>query len=77
LQEVEDDEVGLDALVLATFGLIIPQGEENVIQAFVEFVAKLNEVAFRPLFRKLFDWAFGTGKITSVTEEHLNSNPFR
>ncbi len=26
--------------------------------AFLELVVKLNEAAFKPLFRKLFDWAF-------------------
>jgi U3 small nucleolar RNA-associated protein 10 len=33
-----------------------------VVAAFVELVTKLNDTAFRPLFRKLFDWAF-TGKV--------------
>ncbi|KAI9060150.1 hypothetical protein FKP32DRAFT_1760434 [Trametes sanguinea] len=32
--------------------------ERNVITAFIEVVVKLNETAFRPLFRKMFDWAF-------------------
>ncbi|KAI0295094.1 armadillo-type protein [Multifurca ochricompacta] len=32
--------------------------ESAVITAFVELVTKLNDTAFRPLFRKLFDWAF-------------------
>ncbi|OSD00001.1 hypothetical protein PYCCODRAFT_1479448 [Trametes coccinea BRFM310] len=32
--------------------------ERNVTAAFIEVVVKLNETAFRPLFRKLFDWAF-------------------
>jgi hypothetical protein len=34
------------------------QMESAVVGAFVEFVTKLNDTAFRPLFRKLFDWAF-------------------
>ncbi|EPQ56067.1 hypothetical protein GLOTRDRAFT_129071 [Gloeophyllum trabeum ATCC 11539] len=33
--------------------------ESSIITAFVEFVAKMNETAFRPIFRKLYDWAFG------------------
>lgn len=41
---------------------IISQVEGVVIAAFVELVTKLNDTAFRPLFRKLFDWAF-TGKV--------------
>ena len=32
-----------------------------MVGAFVELVTKLNDTVFRPLFRKLFDWAF-TGK---------------
>ncbi|KAH9989552.1 hypothetical protein BJV77DRAFT_1069406 [Russula vinacea] len=36
----------------------IPKVEGAVVAAFVELVAKLNDAAFRPLFRKLFDWAF-------------------
>ena len=40
---------------------IVMQVESTVVAAFVELVAKLNDTAFRPLFRKLFDWAF-TGR---------------
>jgi U3 small nucleolar RNA-associated protein 10 len=40
---------------------IVIQVESAVVAAFVELVAKLNDTAFRPLFRKLFDWAF-TGR---------------
>lgn len=36
----------------------IPKVESAAIAAFVELVAKLNDTAFRPLFRRLFDWAF-------------------
>ncbi|KAI0920552.1 hypothetical protein AcV5_010550 [Taiwanofungus camphoratus] len=32
--------------------------EPELIPAFIELVVKLNETAFRPLFRKLCDWAF-------------------
>ena len=34
------------------------QAETRVISAFKELVVKLNEAAFRPLFRRLYDWAF-------------------
>ncbi|KAF7307826.1 U3 small nucleolar RNA-associated protein 10 [Mycena kentingensis (nom. inval.)] len=34
--------------------------ENETIAAFIELVVKLNEVSFRPLFRKLYDWAFAT-----------------
>ncbi|PCH43122.1 hypothetical protein WOLCODRAFT_121527 [Wolfiporia cocos MD-104 SS10] len=32
----------------------------ELISSFLELVVKLNETAFRPLFRKLSDWAFAT-----------------
>ncbi|KAI0670242.1 hypothetical protein C8Q78DRAFT_1138718 [Trametes maxima] len=32
--------------------------ENTIINAFMEVVVKLNETAFRPIFRKLYDWAF-------------------
>ncbi|KAI0270487.1 hypothetical protein BC834DRAFT_967272 [Gloeopeniophorella convolvens] len=32
--------------------------EGAAVAAFVELVTKLNDTAFRPLFRRLFDWAF-------------------
>lgn len=42
--------------------------EGDTIAAFVEMVVKLNEATFKPLFRKLFDWAFtASGKI-----QHFN-----
>jgi U3 small nucleolar RNA-associated protein 10 len=34
------------------------QAEFRAITAFREFVVKLNDAAFRPLFRRLYDWAF-------------------
>jgi U3 small nucleolar RNA-associated protein 10 len=34
------------------------QAEARAISAFLELVVKLNEAAFRPLFRRLYDWAF-------------------
>ncbi|KAG1807089.1 uncharacterized protein BJ212DRAFT_1387903 [Suillus subaureus] len=33
-------------------------GEPHIISAFLELVVKLNETAFRPFFRRLYDWAF-------------------
>ncbi len=53
--------VSLSLLLSITMGEIAIQVESAVVAAFVELVAKLNDTAFRPLFRKLFDWAF-TGK---------------
>ncbi|KAG6866337.1 hypothetical protein C0991_005804 [Blastosporella zonata] len=34
--------------------------EARAILAFQELVVKLNEAAFRPLFRRLYDWAFAS-----------------
>ncbi|KAJ7146113.1 hypothetical protein C8R44DRAFT_600928 [Mycena epipterygia] len=41
-------------------GISTPQSEAEAeaILAFIELVIKLNEASFRPLFRKLYDWAF-------------------
>ncbi len=36
----------------------VQQAETQVISAFKEFVIKLNESTFRPIFRRLYDWAF-------------------
>ncbi|KAI0052438.1 hypothetical protein FA95DRAFT_1483564 [Auriscalpium vulgare] len=49
----------LEGLDLRSRSLVdIDQVERTAIAAFLELVTKLNETAFRPLFRKLFDWAF-------------------
>lgn len=32
--------------------------ETFCLASFVEFVTKLNETTFKPLYRRLFDWAF-------------------
>ncbi|KAL1745319.1 armadillo-type protein [Schizophyllum fasciatum] len=48
--------------------------ESALVAAFIEMVVKLNEAAFRPIFRKLYDWAFtGTddGNSKRVTFCHL------
>ncbi|KJA17838.1 hypothetical protein HYPSUDRAFT_191636 [Hypholoma sublateritium FD-334 SS-4] len=34
------------------------KAQSSVIAAFKELTVKLNEAAFKPLFRRLFDWAF-------------------
>ncbi|KAK7055439.1 U3 small nucleolar RNA-associated protein 10 [Favolaschia claudopus] len=34
------------------------EAETETIAAFIELVVKLNEASFRPLFRRLHDWAF-------------------
>ncbi|KAI0063355.1 ARM repeat-containing protein [Artomyces pyxidatus] len=48
---------GLD-LRKSVSGAYIAKVEKMTIAAFLEMVTKLNETAFRPLFRKLFDWSF-------------------
>lgn len=37
------------------------KAEFEAISAFLQLVVKLNEATFRPLFRRLFDWAFVNG----------------
>ena len=50
------------------------QVESAVVAAFVELVAKLNDTVLRPLFRKLFDWAF-TGRPRHVMRCSAFSEP--
>jgi U3 small nucleolar RNA-associated protein 10 len=50
---------------------IVKPGQEvepNLINAFKELVVKLNETAFRPLFRRLYDWAFA-GETVEVNHQ--------
>ncbi|TRM63291.1 hypothetical protein BD626DRAFT_496170 [Schizophyllum amplum] len=69
-----------EALKRFTEGLEIVASSKSValegalVAAFIEMVVKLNEAAFRPVFRKLYDWAFtGTddGNAKRVTFCHL------
>jgi len=56
-------KVFMDAFdVKMAFGFA--EGEPHVISAFTELVVKLNENAFRPLFRRMHDWAFADEKAT-------------
>ncbi|TBU55148.1 armadillo-type protein [Dichomitus squalens] len=47
---------------LSMFNFSVTSGHSEIegplTNAFVEMVVKLNETAFRPIFRKMFDWAF-------------------
>lgn len=54
----QDADVSLIPSHLIYPRLISLQVESNVTSAFLEVVVKLNETAFRPIFRKMFDWAF-------------------
>lgn len=44
--------------------------EALTLASFVDVVTKLNDAAFKPLFRRLFDWAFNdvTGSGTFVPD---------
>lgn len=59
-EEPSDEEVRTDSPALAPqhSRLLSPQVEHQTISAFLELVVKLNETTFKPLFRKLYDWAF-------------------
>ncbi|KAF9553866.1 hypothetical protein CPC08DRAFT_672807 [Agrocybe pediades] len=48
-------KIFLEALDIVKVDL---EAETHVIAAFKELVVKLNETAFKPLFRRLYDWAF-------------------
>lgn len=48
----------LPFLFLSNSRPLSPQVEHETISAFLELVVKLNETTFKPLFRKLYDWAF-------------------
>ncbi|KAG6888638.1 hypothetical protein C0992_007990 [Termitomyces sp. T32_za158] len=63
---------------LEAFDLGQASGSEVMI-AFQELVVKLNEAAFRPLFRRLYDWAFVNGDDDSskkITFCHGLMNPY-
>ncbi|KAI1789700.1 hypothetical protein LXA43DRAFT_1019967 [Ganoderma leucocontextum] len=45
--------------------------ESSLTNAFIELVVKLNETAFRPLFRKMFDWAFAEGTPNTLSRKIL------
>ncbi|KAF8797612.1 hypothetical protein BYT27DRAFT_7204423 [Phlegmacium glaucopus] len=56
------------------FGHVDEKAETRVILAFKELVVKLNEAVFRPLFRRLYDWAFTTNSANDarrITFNHL------
>jgi U3 small nucleolar RNA-associated protein 10 len=51
-------------------------GEREAIGAFLEMTVKLNETAFRPLFRKMFDWAFVDGTESEIYRQITFCNIF-
>lgn len=46
----------------AESGQFTVEAEDAIISAFIQLVIKLNEVAFTPVFRQLYDWAFSEGR---------------
>ncbi|TCD67119.1 snoRNA-binding rRNA-processing protein utp10 [Steccherinum ochraceum] len=46
--------------VCASVPELLHQIKDDVLSAFLELVVKLNEATFRPLFRRIFDWAFAS-----------------
>lgn len=38
--------------------ILLFKAKNDIIAAFIELTVKLNENTFKPLFRKVFDWAF-------------------
>lgn len=52
-------------IFLDAFGLCLEADYKTEVQAdiiatFLELVVKINEAIFKPLFRRLFDWAFAS-----------------
>ncbi|KAL0575096.1 snoRNA-binding rRNA-processing protein utp10 [Marasmius crinis-equi] len=71
--EVQDHLRGLFSVFLAAFDTVkdvtleTESAKSRAISAFVELVVKLNEATFRPLFRRLHDWALVEGNNTART----------
>ncbi|KAJ7452113.1 hypothetical protein B0H11DRAFT_1742292 [Mycena galericulata] len=53
-------KIFLDAFAVDGISSPKSEAEAETISAFIELVVKLNEASFRPLFRKLYDWAFAS-----------------
>lgn len=60
VEETSDGEVSFLSPIFSLRGsrILLLQVEHETISAFLELVVKLNETTFKPLFRKLYDWAF-------------------
>ncbi|TFK95259.1 NUC211 domain-containing protein [Pterulicium gracile] len=58
-------------LFLRAFEVVVPGSESQTkaISAFVELVVKLNDTTFKPMFRRLFDWAFADSSDKSVQKK--------
>ncbi|KAJ4481176.1 hypothetical protein J3R30DRAFT_3464943 [Lentinula aciculospora] len=62
--EIQDNLRALFNVFLDAFGVVKGSAAElatasaQMVSAFIELVVKLNEPTFRPLFRRLYDWAF-------------------
>ncbi|KAJ3856701.1 armadillo-type protein [Lentinula lateritia] len=69
--EIQENLRPLFNIFLSAFGVVKDSGTEpgtasaSTISAFVELVVKLNEPTFRPLFRRLYDWAFAGENINT------------
>ncbi|KAF5351352.1 hypothetical protein D9758_008071 [Tetrapyrgos nigripes] len=56
---VQENLRSLFSAFLSAFDSVkMGESETRAIDAFVELVVKLNEATFRPIFRRLHDWAF-------------------
>ncbi|KAK0200852.1 hypothetical protein DFS33DRAFT_1386800 [Desarmillaria ectypa] len=59
---IQDNLRTLFNMFLEAFGALSYSdlSQTPVVPAFLELIVKINENAFRPLFRRLYDWAFAT-----------------
>ncbi|KAM6493306.1 hypothetical protein JOM56_011440 [Amanita muscaria] len=50
----------LEALEVVAAAETNPSTENNVISAFKQFVVKLNETTFKPIYRRVYDWGYAS-----------------
>ena len=62
MREVRDHDI----LRVCEMCSILPQAKDDIVASFLELVVKLNENTFKPVFRKLFDWAFSASSGESI-----------
>ncbi|KIY65181.1 hypothetical protein CYLTODRAFT_357230 [Cylindrobasidium torrendii FP15055 ss-10] len=58
---VQENLRALFNVFLEALDIMKPETDADVVVAFTELVVNINENTFRPLFRKLYDWAFVSG----------------
>ncbi|KAG8908257.1 snoRNA-binding rRNA-processing protein utp10 [Tulasnella sp. 403] len=52
---------------------VVPELEMAIVAAFLQIVTALNEASFKPLFRRLYDWAFSDGNGDALRQTTFSS----